>query len=29
MWGPLPSPDDVDRLLKKTGEMFKWLKNQL
>jgi len=29
MWGPLPSSDNVDMLLKKTGEMLKWLKNQL
>ena len=29
MWGPLPSTEDIKMLLKKTGEMLKWLKNQL
>ncbi len=29
MWGPLPSSEEVDMLLKETGEMLKWLKNPL
>ena len=29
MWGPVPSREEADILLQRTGGMFEWLKNQL
>jgi HEPN domain-containing protein len=29
MWGPVPSREEADTLLKKSGGIFEWLKNQL
>lgn len=29
MWGPVPSREEADILLQKTGGIFEWLKNQL
>lgn len=29
MWGPIPSREEADTLVQKTGEIFGWLKNQL
>lgn len=29
MWGPVPSQEEADMLLQKTGGIFEWLKNQL
>lgn len=29
LWGALPSPNEAQRLLKETEEVFTWLKNQL
>ena len=29
MWGPVPSREEADTLLQKSGGIFEWLKNQL